>query len=109
MGWWILRLTANILAFLLLTVNFLSLLLTDVLKINFHSFKKLKSNFYCCKHTKVLRPFWDKKVDFIIIVNCCNKLHLPFLYCGRKIYIHKITVFLITVKGRSNQSIQVHV
>ena len=35
MGWWLLRLTANILAFLLLTVNFVPLRLTDVLKSNF--------------------------------------------------------------------------
>ena len=78
MGWRLLRLTANILAFLRLTVNFVPLRLTDVLKINFHCFKKLKINFHCCK---VFRPFWDKKVHFIIIVdkvNCCNKLKILF-------------------------------
>ena len=109
MGWWLLWLTANILAFLRLTVNFVPLRLTDVLKLISFVLKKLKINFYCCK---VLRPFWDKKVDFIIIidkVNCCNKLHLPFLYCGRKIYIYKNTELLITVKARSNHSIQVQI
>ena len=38
MGWWLLRLTANILAFLRLAVNYFPLRLTDVLKINFHCF-----------------------------------------------------------------------
>ena len=43
MGWWLLRLTANVLGFLLLTDNFVPLRLTDVLKINFHCFKKVKN------------------------------------------------------------------
>ena len=42
MGWWLLRLTAKILAFLRLTVNLFPLRLTDVLKNNFHCVKKLK-------------------------------------------------------------------
>ena len=53
---------------------------------NFHCFKNLKS-------CKVLRPFWDKNVDFIFIVdkvNCCNKY---IFNSYRKIYIYKITEF----------------
>ena len=40
MGWWLLRLSAKILALLRLSVNFLQLRLTKKLKINFFCFKK---------------------------------------------------------------------
>ena len=53
MGWWLLRLAANILAFLRLTVNFFSVTVNRRAKINFHCFKKLKKN-YCCNHIKGL-------------------------------------------------------
>ena len=41
MGWWLLRLSAKILAFLRLSVNFFQLRLTKKLKINFFCFKEL--------------------------------------------------------------------
>ena len=44
MGWWLLRLSAKILALLRLSVNFLQLRLTKKLKINFFCFKKLNIN-----------------------------------------------------------------
>ena len=44
MGWWLLRLSAKILAFLRLSVNFFQLRLTKKLKINFFCFKKLNIN-----------------------------------------------------------------
>ena len=44
MGWWLLRLTAKILALLRLSVNFFQLRLTKKLKINFFCFKKLNIN-----------------------------------------------------------------
>ena len=44
MGWWLLRLSAKILAFLRLSVNFFLLRLTKKLKINFFCFKKLNIN-----------------------------------------------------------------
>ena len=44
MGWWLLRLSAKILALLLLSVNFFQLRLTKKLKINFFCFKKLNIN-----------------------------------------------------------------
>ena len=47
MGWWLLRLTVKILAFLRLTVIFLLLRLTKNLEINLCCFKRLKINFYC--------------------------------------------------------------
>ena len=53
MGWFLLHLTVNILAFLRPTVNFFPLRLTDLLKINYHCFKKLKVNFHCCKKFSV--------------------------------------------------------
>ena len=95
---------SNTLAFLRLTANLYPLRLTKLLKDNFHCFKKLKLIFIFVNIlTEVLRPFWDKKVHFTIIVNvvnCHSKLHLPFLYCGRKIYIFKITEFLNYCKRR---------
>ncbi len=73
MGWWLLRLTVNNLAFLRLTVNFFPSQLTEVLKVNFNCFNKLKLDFHCCKklkvnfhccktYFKVQGPFWDEKV-----------------------------------------------
>ena len=44
MGWWLLRLSAKILALLRLSVNFFQLRLTKKLKINFFSFKELNIN-----------------------------------------------------------------
>ena len=44
MGWWLLRLSAKILAFLRLSVNLFQLRLTKKLKINFFCFKKLNIN-----------------------------------------------------------------
>ena len=44
MGWWLLRVSAKILALLRLSVNFFQLRLTKKLKINFFCFKKLNIN-----------------------------------------------------------------
>ena len=44
MGWWLLRLSAKIFAFLRLSVHFFQLRLTKKLKINFFCFKKLNIN-----------------------------------------------------------------
>ena len=44
MGWWHLRLSAKILAFLRLSANFFQLRLPKKLKINFFCFKKLNIN-----------------------------------------------------------------
>ena len=44
MGWWLLRLSAKILALLQLSVNFFQLRLTKRLNINFFCFKKLNIN-----------------------------------------------------------------
>ena len=44
MGWWLLRLSAKILALLRLSVNFFQSRLTKKLKINFFCFKKLNIN-----------------------------------------------------------------
>ena len=44
MGWWLLRLSAKILALLQLSVNFCQLRLTTKLKINFFCFKELNIN-----------------------------------------------------------------
>ena len=44
MGWWLLRLSAKILALLRLSVNFFQLRLTKKLKINFFCFKRLNIN-----------------------------------------------------------------
>ena len=44
MGWWLLRLSAKILAILRLSVNFFQLRLTKKLKINLFCFKKLNIN-----------------------------------------------------------------
>ena len=44
MGWWLLRLSAKILALLRLSVNFFQLRLTKKLEINFFCFKELNIN-----------------------------------------------------------------
>ena len=44
MGWWLLRLSAKMLALLRLSVNFFQLRLTKKLKINFFCLKKLNIN-----------------------------------------------------------------
>ena len=44
MGWWLLRLSAKILALLRVSVNFNQLRLTKKLNINFFCFKKLNIN-----------------------------------------------------------------
>ena len=44
MGWWLLRLSAKILALLQLSVNSVQLRLTKKLKVNFFCFKKLNIN-----------------------------------------------------------------
>ena len=44
MGWWLLRLSAKILALLRLSVNFFQLRLTKKLKINLFFFKELNIN-----------------------------------------------------------------
>ena len=58
MGWWLLRLSAEILALLRLSVNFFQLRLTTKLKINF-CFKELNINkpvfFVSSKENKGLR------------------------------------------------------
>ena len=62
MGWWLLRLSAKILAFLRLSVNFFQLRLT----------KKLKINFFCVKEININKP------GFLILVslkqNKCLKI-----------------------------------
>ena len=62
MGWWLLRLSAKILALLRLSVNFFQLRLTKKLKINFFRFKELNINesvfFVSLKQTKGLRIIW---------------------------------------------------
>ena len=75
MGWCLLHLTVNILAFLRSTVNFFPLRLTDLLKINYHCFKKLKVNFHCCKKFEVLGTFWSTS---------------SFLHCGTLTYTKQI-------------------
>ena len=44
MGWWVLRLSAKILAHIRLSVNFFQLRLTKKSKINFFCFKELNIN-----------------------------------------------------------------
>ena len=44
MGWWLLRLSAKILALLRLSVNFFSVTVNEKLKINVFCFKKLNIN-----------------------------------------------------------------
>ena len=59
MGWWLLRLSAKILALLRLSVTFFQLRLTRTLKINFFCFKEFNINkpvfFVSSKQNKGLR------------------------------------------------------
>ena len=68
MGWWLLRLSAKILALLRLLVNFFQLRLTKKLKINFFCFKELNVNepvfFVALKQNKVLRSSRDEMLSF---------------------------------------------
>ena len=59
MGWWLLRLSAKILAFLRLSVNFFQLRLTKKLKINFFCFKELRASL-----CKILISSFAHKMDF---------------------------------------------
>ena len=69
MGWWLLWLSAKILAPLRLSVNFFQLLLTKKLKINFFCFKELNINkpvfFVSSKQIKVLGSSRDKMKLFL--------------------------------------------
>ena len=64
MTWWLLRLSAKILAILRLSVNFFQLRLTKKLKINFFCFKKLNINlpvfFVSLNRKKVFRSSRDE-------------------------------------------------
>ena len=64
MRWWLLRLSAKILALLRLSVNFFQLRLTKKLQINFFSLKELNINkplfLYLQSKITVLRQFRDK-------------------------------------------------
>ena len=68
MGWWLLRLSAKILALLRLSVNFFQLRLT----------KKLKINFFCCKRLNINKPVFFflslKQSKGLIIISGLNKL-----------------------------------
>ena len=69
MGWWLLRLSAKILAPLRLSVNFFQSRLTKKLKINFFCFKELNINepvfFVSSKQIKVLGSSRDKMKLFL--------------------------------------------
>ena len=64
MRWWLLRLSAKILALLRLSVNLFQLQLTKKLQINFFSLKELNINkplfLYLQSKITVLRQFRDK-------------------------------------------------
>ena len=61
MGWWLLRLSAKILALLRLSVNFFQLRLTKKLKINFFCFKEFLPVFFVSlKKIKVLGSSRDE-------------------------------------------------
>ena len=62
MGWWLLRLSANILALLRLSVNLFQLRLTKKLKINFFCFKELNNN-----NTTNNNNNSNNKNDFILV------------------------------------------
>ena len=68
MGWWLLRLTVKILAFLRLRVIFFLLRLLKNIKINLYCFKKVKINFYCGDtHLRSLDHSGKKKKQVIIL------------------------------------------
>ena len=63
MGWWLLRLSAEILALLRLSVNIFQLRLTKKLKINFFCFKELNINkpvFFVKDHLGMKSYFCEK-------------------------------------------------
>ena len=68
MGWWLLRLSAKILALLRLSANFFQLRLTKKLKINFFCFKELNINkpvfFYLKSKIKVLELLFIDNVFY---------------------------------------------
>ena len=68
MAWWLLRLSAKILALLRLSVNFFRLRLTKKLKINFFCFKELNINkpvfFYLKNKIKVLELLFIDNVFY---------------------------------------------
>ena len=68
MGWWLLRLSAKILALLRLSVNIFQLRLTKKLKINFFCFKELNINkpvfFVSLKQITVLGSSRDEILFF---------------------------------------------
>ena len=69
MGWWLLRLSAKILALLRLSVNFFQLRVTKKLKINFFCFKEINIDkpvfFVSSKQIKVLGSSQDKMKLFL--------------------------------------------
>ena len=69
MGWWLLRLSAKILALLRLSVIFFQLRLTKKLKMNFFCFKELNIDkpvfFVSSKQIKVLGSSRDKMKLFL--------------------------------------------
>ena len=64
MGWWLLRLSAKILALLRLSVNFFRLRLTKKLYINFFCFKELNINNPYFFKINVLGSSWDEMLFF---------------------------------------------
>ena len=68
MGWWLLRLSAKILALLRLLVNIFQLRLTKKLKINFFCFKELNINkpvfFVSLKQNKGLRIISGYEISY---------------------------------------------
>ena len=60
MGWWLLRLSAKILALLRLSVNFFQLRLTKKLKINFFCLKELNITKYKKSKIKALGTVFEE-------------------------------------------------
>ena len=60
MGWWLLRLSAKILALLRLSVNFFQLRLTKKLKINFFCHKELNITKYKKSKIKALGTVFEE-------------------------------------------------
>ena len=73
MGWWLLRLSAKILALLRLSVNFFQLRLTKKLKINVFCFKELNINkpvfFVSSKQNKGLSIISGLKMRLFFLKN----------------------------------------
>ena len=69
MGFWLLRLSAKILAFLRLSVNFFQLRLT----------KKLKVNFFCFKELNINRPdFFDLQTKIKVLGSSRGEISYSF-------------------------------